>query len=383
MASRWECVRRPAPAAGPKDLNKLHAALLKWIAEFAAHAKNRKELEAILNKHMYQWQGNWYGDPRAAIREMMDSLTDAAQSELSTWERFLSDTSDPLENKPASGIKNVADLVSTVSDVTSLIGEWAAKAGSADLKLALEAVEKAQSQLNSAAGPRMADLDNLIARAKRLVQEAEKVPGSSDLTKNLENFKKWKSFKDSLTDMEKLREKVKTMFATADQFAKEGADFAKAWNTVGNAVSFASFSLGMYSRYETLIRRGYDPKAALAYAAMSAATYTAVTSIPAVAAIDLAQTGAEWGGVPGVKDRSLSNGFDMLFELAAYADYRSAVNQGKDLTQAALNALPEARVREMLTSPGRAHRQRGIAGRDGQTSPPPGIAQPDPGREGE
>ncbi len=367
---------RPQPPSGPpkpRDLASLRAQILAWIQRHALNPKHEKILRAILDRYIYLVGDHYEGDVGAAVRALMDSLSETSRAELSTWERFLSDTTDPGEKSGAQAVTQTeAELVSDLSDVSSLMSKLAdvMKFSPELVDLAREA-ESIQRMLGAGGFKTLAELEANVAKLNAAIGPAMEFlnrPGAAvtSMATIQKIVGRLGQAKDRVQQLTALANGYKEMMAGVNAAAATSQELRGLLSTWGDRISVASLGLGIASRYQALIRKGYDPAAAFAHATASAAIYQVATSTPIGAGIDLAQTLGDAAGVPGTRDRSMAGGFDMIMEMVAFGGY--AWDRWKESRElgAAMNALPMDRIRASLAR---------LDGRIGKATDPAEIAR--------
>ncbi len=350
-------------SAGPRDLNALYNKLLQWIHNYAANAKNEKQMLAILNAYLRNVDGKIVGDPRAAMLALTESLRDAARGELSDWERYVADTAgatkDDWKTLLANSTSNISDIGTAASAWSSIKNINAVN----DLAALSKASQSLQVNKLGTVADLMSyreDVRQAYMAMKNLLQAVKTAdPKNLQMLADIQTgiVKAGREI-DKIDDVAKKIKMFTTTFNQAAAATEATAEEASRMSRASNALTGLSFVMGSISRYDALTSQGYPPGKAAMMAVGQSAVYNTLTSMPAVAVADLtltlAQNGVEWAApdarVLGVKptELSLSNTVDIGVTLIDFASTSYGRERSKDEVRAFLNGMPMERVRQMM-----------------------------------
>lgn len=316
-------VRAPLTESDDPAIKKyLRERIEEWIKRRALNPKQEKLMLEILNLNFYEADGAWFGDPRAAMREMMNFLRESNYSELTRWERFNAESrsTDGLDRAlRALRYPDIQQYTSFLGSAGSALGEFA-NIDAAEIKRLQDLLRDltGQTEAMSTAGRQLAttaDLakhqDHLKAMLKNVdtvhAYMVRNMPATNTTFQELVRYRA--TLQDQIRKAGTLQSKIQDATAKLHQYVTGATSSSgdvtrgllnKKWldrlQTAGKFMTVLSFGTGVVNRYERLARReGISEGEAWALAFVQTLAYTAATYTPLGGAADIGEGAIAWG----------------------------------------------------------------------------------------
>jgi hypothetical protein len=383
---------RPLSAGtSSQDIELFYRRMQEMIKRRRLNPKHEKLMQAILDKHIRQENGEWTGDPKAALAELVELLRASNFSELSRLERFLAETA--ARGRLRNGIDTAADLLrdpaSVDSSLLTVVADHADRLTRQDSKAYQNAVDEFADKI--AAMRKYMNVEDVaempmqrermqaaLESSKRLLATARRLfPNDSSLAEKL-----LQSQAQLQTQLGRLDEAMSAITRYTEKFQKylQSLGDAKMVEKWSKRFQKATIIIGAISRYEALSRReGYSEAEVIAATLAQTAIYNVITTIPVVAAADLVcgfgTTVLEELGVPdmpeitiggltigggGVGQINLEKLVDVWVEMATYTIKGAVTDDAKAAAGVSMQRINDllARINERLSQPGLSPEER-------------------------
>ncbi|MGD8453848.1 MAG: carboxypeptidase-like regulatory domain-containing protein [Phycisphaerae bacterium] len=351
----------------PAHIKYMYDELRDIIKHLRLNPKIENAMLAILDTFIWEEDGVYRGDPRAALDAIRSMLREAAFSELSQRERFLAQT------KNTNGLRQVLDTLrcpdmrywgsvggsiaaslgdfvqvdqARAAEIQRLVGDWEDVARTIKQEMMNIGSTRAIQSTDDLARHHQ-HLTNIAQRAESLAQRAlSSLPHDSRLCREVLDYHariksrlyRTKSLVEKIDAYKKKFEQFRRGASGPDALTRGRVPLGPKWlarlDKIGTGLTCLSFVTGLIDRYEQLSQRESISEAeAWIVAGLQAATYTAVTSNPTGAVIDLATTAQTLArehvlGEKGASEQGLDALIDVGFDWALYGTKLLREDQG-------------------------------------------------------